>query len=150
MADPEVEIIGLGGFALGPIALGAYGFSEEPQAPTKPGVRVLDPGTGDYLVDGGVIQRASTARQRVIISLSTLYGTSMATRGIQFSQVHDGSTERVTEQEVLTVLKPMIDDGSIRIDGIEVRTQAQNVPGRLGISVQYFDFGTGKPDTVDA
>lgn len=150
MSDPEITILGLGAFSLGMTAVGAYGFFEEPTTPEGDGVRILAPGTGDYLTDGGIVQRASTARQRVIIAVSTLFGSSMAVRGVQFDPVHDVSTPRVTEQEIREALRPIVEDGSINLEQIQISVRNQGIAGRLGISVSFFDNQTGELDTVEA
>lgn len=150
MADPAVEVLGLGAFALGSTTLGAYGFSLEAQALTAEGVRVLDPGTGDYLSIDGVIQRFTAGRQRIIIALATKFGSSMAVRGMQFEPVHDETTGRITEQEARSALSQITADGSIQIPSITVQPMAQAIPGRLGISVQFIDTLTGESGQVDA
>lgn len=140
-------------YAAGTAAAGTApaGLSEEvvtEQNETQFGARYLDPRTKDYAVKDGEIQRASNSRQRVILILTTEVRTSLAIKGIDFPDQHTDSTARVAEADVRRHLQPLLDDASISNIRVTVATRADDVIGRLGIGVEYFDNETGETEAV--
>jgi hypothetical protein len=140
-----MAVTGLGLFPCGFYPVG-FGQDPIPDAESQPdGVRFIDPRTKDYALDtDGALQFDSVALQRVVIALTTAFGSSMAVRGFLAPEVHNGTTQQITTSEVRTVLAPMVNDGSIVIDWIKVTTEADRVPGRLGVSVGFIDTETGE------
>ncbi len=144
-----MPIAGLGLYPVGFNPLG-FGYETPPDEATEAtGVRFLDPRTGDYARDtDNELARSSTALQRVVIALTTRFGSSMAVRGFQAPERHDQTTQQITNSEVRTCLAPMVSDGSIVIDRIVVRTEADRVVGRLGVDVEFFDLSTGEREVA--
>lgn len=135
-----------------PLGLFACGLSTETVTETddgQTGSRFLDPRTGDYATQDGVILRAGSARQRVILILTTEVKTSMAIKGIRFPAKHDATTARTVQADVRRALQPLVDDGSIILTDVQAQTQSEGVNGRLGISVAYIDQQTGEPDALE-
>lgn len=144
------EISGLGEVPLGTTALGMpLEVVTESQAATD-GVRFLDPVTRDYAERDGELLLAGSARQRIIILLTTEVRTSLSVKGIRFPDLHDDSTARAVESDVRRTLQPLVDDGSIALQRVVVRTRAENIVGRLGVSVEYIDLQINEEDSVDA
>lgn len=144
----EPEILGLGGFALGAIALGAYGFTAITEQEPAQGVRFLDASKGDYASRNGTIQRTTSTKQRVINALVHRFGSSSATRGVRVPEVHDANTERFMDSEVRTALQSLLDEGAITVTRIV--TKPEGIPGKLGISVEFVDTTTGQTETAEA
>lgn len=141
---------GFGEVPLGTTALGMpLEKVTESQAETA-GSRFLDPVTRDYAERDGELLLAGSARQRIIILLTTEVRTSLSIKGIKFPQRHDESTARAVESDVRRVLQPMVEEGAITLQRVVVKTRADNVVGRLGVSVEYIDRQTGEEDEVDA
>jgi hypothetical protein len=142
------------GFGLFPCGLYPAGFGQDPvpDDDAQPeGVRFIDPRTKDYALDtDGALQFGSPEMQRVVAALTTAFGSSMAVRGILLPERHDETTQQITTSEVRTVLAPIVNDGSIVIDRIKVVTEADRVPGRLGVDVGFINTSTGELETARA
>ncbi|HEY3494751.1 MAG TPA: hypothetical protein VGK73_08705 [Polyangiaceae bacterium] len=145
MPEPE----GLGTFALGLVAAGMWGFSEDEDTTEAEGVRYIDPLTRDYAVSGDEILKTTPTRQRVMNLLQNAFGSSMSMRGIKMPQVHGPQTGKHMDGEVRAVLKPLVDEGTITVDRVDSTTMLQGVPGRLGVSVEYTETLTGERRTVE-
>lgn len=145
MPEPQ----GLGTFALGLVAAGMWGFSEDEDAVEAEGVRYIDPLTRDYAVSGEEILKTTPTRQRVMNLLQNGFGSSMALRGIKMPEFHGPQTGRYMDREVRTVLQPLVDEGTITVGRVDSTAMLNGVPGRLGVAIDYTDTLTGKGDTVE-
>lgn len=150
MSTFTTEVAGLGEVPLGTTALGMPLETVTLSQASTDGVRFIDPVTRDYAERDGELLLASPARQRIIILLTTEVRTSLSVKGIRFPQRHDDSTARAVESDVRRTLQPMVDEGAITLQRVTVRTRAENIVGRLGVSVEYIDRQTGEEDTVNA
>lgn len=140
-------ILGLGEFSAGTESAGLWVEEEDESTDTNVGVRFIDPRTRDYARDAdGNFIRGSAARQRMVIALTTAFGSSLAARGVRFPAKHDSTARQVTEAEIRTVTQPMVDDATVQIDAIKIEVAANRVPGRLGIEVQFTNLETGEEE----
>lgn len=144
-----MAIIGIGLFPCGLYPVG-FGQDPIPDNEAQPsGVRFLDPRTKDYAIDtDGALQFGSAALQRVVVALTTAFGSSMSVRGFMAPESHSETTRQIVESEVRTVLAPIVNDGSIVVDRIVVKPEQDRVPGRLGVDVAYLNTGTGEFETA--
>jgi hypothetical protein len=142
-----MPILGLGELGAGEGPMGLWLEEADEATEEEQGERYLDPVTKDYAVGpGGVVLRGSAARQRMIIAVTTRAGTSLSVRGIRFPDAHGPNTARLTEAEIRAATQPMVDDGTVQIDAINVATEANLVPGRLGIEIAFTNLETGEPE----
>ena len=103
------------------------------------GARYIDPAKEDYANQQGVILRTTTLVQRVTNLLLTEFGSSLAMRGMRYPELHDETTQQITSSEVRAALEVLTSTGEVVIEAVSVATEADRVPGRLGITVELYD-----------
>ncbi len=145
---PEVTVYDFGQVGLGSGSLGGPEISVE--GPTDAnGYRYLAGSFGEFVTRDGVVQRGTSGRQRVISLIKTSYGSAQSMRGRRDPDYIDENTEQLTRRELLTVLAPAIEDGTIRVSEIIVEVGASRVPGRIGGKISFTDLRSGRPDEVN-
>ena len=142
------------GFGTSPYGRFPYGFSEPVSADEPPDApedaRFLDFRTKDYIVgDDGELERMPTTRQRVLLALSTLLGSSTVLRdfGVKLPGVIGPNDEHLVRQAVERALKHLIDEPAIVLNSVTV--EHGNPIGRSTITVDYTDIATSEDDTVN-
>lgn len=130
----------------GPFGLFRYGNGTDPsRARLRPGVGPRSLARGDYRRgEGGDLERGTYTQQRVLIALSTPLG-SMASAPEIGSIVpdldrDDGRLELTVLRDAERALRPVIDDGSISLDRVEVSVE----DGVLVRVVHWTDLRTGE------
>lgn len=131
---------------------GAYaGIGYAPPTAVEPGpalgVAFVDQ-NGDVQVDGtGDVVKTTATRQRVLTLLRTEIGSVLADAalGITRQSAIDKSWPYRMRRAIELALKPMVDDGSIRIDRIAID---RPLHFRASIEVSYTALNDGTVETV--
>jgi phage baseplate assembly protein W len=108
----------------------------------------LDPITRDYVLGtDGEYLRMPILRQRVLIALGTLLGSSSVQQsaGLTLPTKIDSTFERRAQFAVRSALAFLVTSRELRIDAITV---TQPIPGRAQITVAYTDLHTGENDSA--
>lgn len=116
------------------------------------GSRYINPATKSYQQDPATHQMAQmpAVRQRVLLALTTLVGSSTAlpTFGITYPSKMGTSFEAESQASIRAALKQMTDiERVLRIDSIGVERGAA---GRARFTVSYTDITTGQSESVTA
>jgi phage baseplate assembly protein W len=144
-------MVGFGGFPIGSTPFGA-GTPVDAIAPpeNKPErARFLNPITGDYEVDDdGEYKRMPIVRQRVLLRLGTLRGSStvLPNFGLRLPERIDARYKQGAEEAIRVALADMITNREIKI--VRIDTTIGNPTGRVEHTVVYTDLTTGNSDTV--
>lgn len=91
---------------------------------------LIEYGTKDYVFDDyGNEKPMSDAAQRVYILISTSVNsrTGWPDFGLKPPKYINGNMQRDVERRVRTALKPVLDDGTITVDAVEVETEGNKV-----------------------
>jgi hypothetical protein len=110
---------------------------------TPPAARVGETQVDVRNSDGDFARMPST-RQRVWLALGTVKGSSTIApdEGVKLPGKVGPNYETECQQAVRSALKPLIDDGSIRLNSVQVE---HGTPiGRSKITVDYTDTATGQ------
>jgi hypothetical protein len=105
---------------------------------------------GDYRVDGmGDLVRVTPTMQRALILLRTELRSCLLdpSIGLTVPREVNQAWETSLRHSCYTALKPMTDDGSIRIDRITIE---RPLPGRARVTVSYTVLATGAEEEVFA
>lgn len=144
----------MAGLGLAPVGFFPFGFGspvsvdDPPDAPDQ--ARFVDFLTGDYVVgDDGELERMPITRQRVLLSLATVRGSSTALPafGVTLPKIIGSNDDALVRQAVERALRPLIDEGSIVLNLVEV--DHGNPIGRSRITVDYTDTATEENDRVN-
>lgn len=136
---------------LGSASFGAFPFGlgtpvEAAIPPTGfPGSRYINPGSGDYEVDAdsGQLAQMPGTRQRVLLALKTLKGSSsvLPEFGILLPRKIDQAIDLRVRDAVRVALSHLTDvDKVIRIESVLV---SRRTTGRLAVTLAYTDLSTG-------
>jgi hypothetical protein len=134
---------------MGPFGPGTPLVAAAPPTGTA-GVRYLNPATRDYQQDGatGQLAQMPSLRQRVLLSLMTVLGSSSALPllGIRIPRKQGPQFESEITAEIRFSLRQLTDVEQIaRLDGVKVERGAG---GRARVTVSYTDLDTGHSDEV--
>lgn len=136
-----------------PAGYGFAGYSGTPPTVDEPGPSVgavfVDE-NGDYRVDGtGDLVRVTPTMQRAVILLRTELKSYLLdqTIGLDAPREVNQSWEMRMRQSCYSALKPMTDDGSIRIDRVTIE---RPLPHRARPTVRYTVLDTGAEEEVFA
>lgn len=140
---------GFGAVAVGSTPFGA-GTPAEAIAPPEnlpEAARFINHFTGDYeAADDGEYKRMPITRQRVLIALGTLFGSSSVVPdlGAKLPDIIDDSYDRRAEQAIRRAVEDMVVAQEIRVEAVIIERQG----GRVTHTVKYRDLTTSNPDTV--
>jgi hypothetical protein len=142
-----VAAVGLASFGVDPAGPAGYTLPTAAEPGPALGVAFVDQ-NGDVLVDGtGDVFKTTATRQRVLTLLRTEIGSVLADAalGITRQPAIDRSWDHRMRRAVELALKPMTDDGSIRIDRIAVE---RPLHFRASIEVSYTVLAENTVETV--
>ena len=132
------------------------GFGTGDDAPVPPGgewgSRYIDPRTRDYAVDQstGQFQQMPAVRQRFLLRLTTLYGSSSVrpTDGVKLPRKFDEASRRNVDDAVRLAMRHETDIEKVaRIDSVTLARNPDN-HGLADIVVSFVDLTTGADDQV--
>lgn len=133
-----------------PFGVGTPATAEAPPTKAPVNAAFIDYRTRDYVIDAeGAIARMPITRQRVLLALSTLLGSSSVQpeAGLALPRRIDESYPQRAKAAILQALAFLVpNDIAISSDDIEVDTTS--IVGRVQIAVSYVDLHTGQPDQV--
>lgn len=136
----------MAGFGSMPLGSGPFGLGTPLPAAPPPvgpaGCRFINPVTKDYEVDSdtGQLKQMPGNRQRVLLALMTLQGSSsvLPQFGARFPKKMGNTFEARCQQEARRALRQLTEvEGVIRIDGITV---TRGLSGRALIVVSWTDL----------
>ncbi len=138
-------------FGTSPFGIGTPATLPDPIS-GLPGVRFLDPRSRDYQYDSttGQLAQMPTVRQRVLLSLLTLRGSStvLPEFGVELPKKIDQAFERRVKDSVRIALRQLTEiERLIRIDGILISNRGG---GRVVVTVAYTHTNDGTTDQVSA
>lgn len=111
--------------------------------------RMIDPETGNFLVDGSAKPYLmTTAQEMVLLAFKTRQGSSIVkTLGQNFGSIKmiTSNVQILIRNEVSRCLAYAIDNGFIEL--LEVNVKFTSVPGRLGLEVIFKDVGSNTVQT---
>lgn len=114
------------------------------------GARYVNPRTGDYeVLSTGELARMPVVRQRVLLAVTTLLGSSSVVPGFgaQIPRKIDATWERRARNSIRLALSQLADvERVIRIDTILFAET--NTVGRRQITISYTDLVTTENDAV--
>lgn len=131
---------------LTPFGLGTPATAGDPPAPAV-GAPYVDARTRDYVVAAdGELERMPPTRQRVLLALTHLArSSSVEPDGTDLPRQINRFYARRAELEIRRRLAPMVRDGSLRIDAIDVVSPSV---GNASHVVRYTDLLAGEDDEV--
>jgi len=153
----------MSGFGSQPLGSSPYGIGSPAGAPVPGGAvnrntstglqngsRLIDPATHQYVFDayGRTVGMPST-RQRVLLAVNTARGSSaQGDLGHLLGTIQEIGPSFVNQvTDALNVaLQPLIDEGAIRLLGIQVQ-QADGRDGSRNI-IRWVDLSDGQPDNI--
>lgn len=137
---------GTSAVGLSPFGVGTPATASEPPDPAR-GAAFIDPRTRDYVVGAdGELERMPPTRQRVLLALLHLRdSSSIDPDGTALPRQINRFYRRRSEIEIRRRLAPLVRDGSLRIDGIDVELSGFGGATHL---VRYTDLLTGEDEEV--
>lgn len=135
-------------FGITPFGTGTPAVAQAPPESPPEGARYLNPSTRDYEQGSdGEYKRMPITRQRVLLALTTLYNSSsvLIGQGLKLPRKMDRHFEQRARVAVETVLRPLVLERAIRLDGVAVERTST---GRARIRVDFTDLATRQRDSV--
>jgi hypothetical protein len=134
-----------------PFGVGTPESHSAPPEPVSSLVRRIDPLTRDYAIDAASrsFERMPKTRQRVILALTTLRGSTPALprMGITLPRKLTADMVSVMRASVREALRPLTQEGALSIARIVVEVHPEN-NSRTIVGVEYVDLLTGAPDSA--
>jgi hypothetical protein len=144
----------MSGFGVAPCGVCIMGIGAPSDPSTIPDgttqvSRWLDPVSGDYQIStaGGQLRQMSAVLQRVIITIRTRVGSSLAATGFgtKFPKKQMRNLQADVESIIRRVFRQMTDvEQVMRIDSVVV----QSGGGRVLIELHYTNLQTGESDKI--
>ena len=154
----------MAGFGNSPVGTSPFGLGQPTttaEPPTvkvlaglaTPGCRYLDPNTRDYVHDddSGQLAQMPTTRQRVLLALLTVKGSStvLPNLGVRMPRKITEAFERETQHAVQSALHRLtVIERVVAVRAIKVERLAGT--GRVGVTVEFVDLTTGEEDAVSS